>query len=728
MLPPRIFGPLAALLSLALLSDALAATVWTATGPVEGAYTTVAYSFDGTRAFAGGIGVVFTSTDDGAHWKAEALPAAFAHSIVLAIAPDPKNADIVLVSTYDLGLETTAGDAVLVSADAGVTWKAGAGLPNQISSGNTQFPYNITWDPNTSTTAYASTAAGETGDIYRTTDAGKTWALRYFANTTSNPIPFGAILAVPTKPTALYLAASDFNYSQDGDEYIAKSTDGAAAFTDVDPLNYVGYSGYGNVITRFAYDPKKPSTVYTLVSGIQTDTLNDLAPYIQVQWTPNGGVNWVNHVKGLPINTQASTITVDPASSDVLLPVCCAAHHQLFASANQGDTWTVRGTIPASSAALVVKPGIAAAKPATLLNAGHGGVLLSSDGGKTWADRNTGLTQPNFTDVVVDPKATGQVYIGTRNGVWVSSNGGAAFRPISTGLTDENVQAIALDTKAAVPALYAATTSGIYVCKNPAATKPVWTDITPPAMAKLTGIYALALDGSTAGRLYVSNTSAILLASGNTTQREIFRTDDFGAHWVTTGFNAATGNDFPEAMVADPSHPGTLYAVSGDFPGVWKSTNAGKTFTEVLNGSGGTRLAIGAGTSLNPRTLYLKSTDPNSGQPTIFRSTDNGTTWDNNTAGAPGGGQLLDIATAPTGSTLYALAAFSVTSPPGVRLALYESPNRGFTWTDITGNLPAEIEVNASGALATPAFFRVTGNKIVVGEPVKATLEMTVVK
>jgi len=702
---------------------AYGANVWTTSGVIPGGFVaSITYAAGGATAFAGGIGVVYRSTDDGGTWVPSALPSAFARSVVLAIATDPANKLTLLASTQDYGIGgTTPGNAVLVSDDGGKTWTQGAGLDNQVRSGNTQYPYFISWDPNVSGTAYAATEAGSTGEVYRTTNGGKNWAQRYLPGNINQPFVFGPIAAVPTKPTSIFIAANDFNYASDGDEFLAKSVNGAGSFSFSDPLGYVGYAGYGSVLTRFAYNPKTPTTVYALASGYQT-TNGVEVPYLQLLWTPNSGTNWVDHVAGLPKTSVGSALVVDPASGAVVMPVCCASHHQLFLSANQGKTWAALSTMPASSLDLAVKPGVAPGKPAILLDAGHGGGLASIDGGKTWTSSTSGMKQPNIADVLADPTAPTDVYVGTKSGVWRSADGGASFSDISDGLTDLNVQALAIDVKAAKHVLYAATITGIYRCEDATAAKPVWTEITPPAMAGRAGTYALSVDAGTAGRLYVSNVRS--------SPREIYRTDNFGAAWVTTGFNRATGNDFPQAMIADPKFPGTIYATAEDFGGIYKSTNAGASFTEILNGPNGSKFVIGEGDALNPRTVYLRSVDPNSGQTTILRSTDGGKTWDTNANAAPGGGYLLDFGASPTSSTLYALVALSKSSGGIVTysLGVFESPNRGFSWTAITGNLPQTLQVGTAGTITTPALLRPTGGHLVVTAPFADTLFLQTIK
>jgi photosystem II stability/assembly factor-like uncharacterized protein len=714
----------------ALAAPAEAASTWTKTGPIAGAYVAgVAYSADGSVLYAGGIGAVFRSTDGGASWTASALPAGFASSLVVDVATSPLNKNFALASTWDISLPTgfssqygPAGDAVFFTSNAGQTWTLGAGLSNQVGADDTQYPYYPAWDPKTAETAYAAAGGGEAG-VFRTTNGGKNWSMVYQQTDISQPVPIGPIAAVATKPVSLYLAADD--YSGDGDEFIAKSTNGGLSFSFDWPLNYVGFPGYGPVFTAFGADPKNPLVVYTLASGYQANTLVTQQS-LQFQWTPNGGVNWVNRVSGLPKSVTASALAVDPASGKVLMPLCCANHNELYVSTNQGKSWSAGGAIPAGPTSLAVRPGLAASRPATLAAAGPGGVLVSTNGGTSWAGDNTGLDQPNITDVVADPTKTTVLYVGTKAGVLRSSNGGNSFVAINKGLTDLNIQALALDPTAAGHVLYAAAASGVYRCENPDGGTPVWTAITPPGAVGRLGTFGLAVNGVTAGRIYVSTNP--LFAS-----REIYRSDDYGAQWIVTGFNAATGNDLPGPMIADPKSPDTLYATAQSSAGIYKSTNAGKSFTEIY-GAGG-RFLWGQGSSLNPRTLYVVGTSTSgrdAGQATIFRSTDGGRTWDTDANAAPGGGKLLRLAADPLSSEIYALVRITQTGFESQQyvLAIYESPNRGITWTNVVGNLgtlcrPCGVGLN--GGFTVPAVTRdptlwATGNTLAFAAPLAASL------
>jgi photosystem II stability/assembly factor-like uncharacterized protein len=372
--PISLFGTavIALLAVLAAPPAADAAATWTKTGPIPGAFVGgLAYNADGSTLYAGGLGTVFRSTDNGRRWTAAALPAKFASSVVVSIATSPLDKRLVLASTWDVSFPTSfnsqygpAGDAVFASSDGGLTWRAG-NIPNQVESDDSQYPYYVVWDPKTAQTAYASSGGYQgTGAVFRTSSGGRSWSLVYFPGNINQPFPRGPIAAASTTPASLYFAAADFNYSTDGDGYIAKSINRAASLSFVEPLGYVGFPGYGPVLTAFAHDRKAPNTVYALASGYNDGTLVNFE-YLQFLWTPNGGINWVPRVSGLPRSVIGTALAVDPASEAVLLPLCCAPHNQLYRSSNEGKTWSDGGVIPVGSASLAVRPGQVLRLPAT---------------------------------------------------------------------------------------------------------------------------------------------------------------------------------------------------------------------------------------------------------------------------------------------------------------------------------------------------------------------------
>ena len=708
---------------MALIGSADAAGTWTATGPITGAFApSVAYEADGSVLLAGGIGSVFRSTNNGVSWTPIALPAAYATSLVISVATSPLNKNLVLASTWDVGFGGTAGDAVFASSDGGVTWAPAAGLSNHVGSFNTQYPYFLVWDPTTANTAYASTQHSDEGDgaVYRSTNGGSNWSLVFKPTNLNQPFPWGPMGAAPTSPVSLYLATGDYQYgSLDFNEFIAQSTNGGLSFQFVEPLGRVGLPGYGTIFTAFGHNSTNPNTVYALASGYQNEGGVETADYLQFLWSPNSGVNWVSRVSGLPTSVEATALAINPATGSLLMPLCCTKHNELYVSTNQGGSWSAAGSIPARATSLGEQP----SQLANLAAGGEGGVLVSTNSGQSWAGANIGLNQPNIVGVVADPTSTVLLYVGRKAGVLRSTDGGKSFAPINGGLSDFNVEALALDTAAATHVLYAATETGVYSCENPAAVTPVWTEITPPAAAGQVGTYVLAVDGATAGRLYLSSLPRFGLG-------QIYRTDDYGAHWITVGF-PPPGYKVPAAtaMIANPKSPGTVYIATSI--GVYKSTDAGTTFSKLSGASIIGNFLFGQADEFNPRTLYLYASNPVTlaGRPTILRSTDGGNTWDSSANASPGGGYLLSLAADPGSSSLYALVALpkQVGQLTQYSVAVFQSPNRGFTWTDVTGNLPQPPIISMNGGFTDPAVTRAmalwaTGNTLTVAAPLAATL------
>jgi hypothetical protein len=134
------------------------------------------------------------------------------------------------------------------------------------------------------------------------------------------------------------------------------------------------------------------------------------------------------------------------------------------------------------------------------------------------------------------------------------------------------------------------------------------------------------------------------------------------AHPAYAGINVWTSRGPPggyvSALAIDPITPSTLYAVTdavcgqvGCSPGgVFKSTDAGATWSAANAGLTNTSVSALAVDPIMPRTLYA-GTASLSG---VFRSTDAGTTWSAANAGLPNEASIFSLAIDPsTPSTLY---------------------------------------------------------------------------
>jgi hypothetical protein len=75
------------------------------------------------------------------------------------------------------------------------------------------------------------------------------------------------------------------------------------------------------------------------------------------------------------------------------------------------------------------------------------GVFRSIDGGASWLQRVTGLSNSDVQALAIDPDVTTTLYAGTNGGgVFKSENRGDSWTAVNTGLTNFNVQTFAIDS------------------------------------------------------------------------------------------------------------------------------------------------------------------------------------------------------------------------------------------------------------------------------------------
>jgi hypothetical protein len=189
------------------------------------------------------------------------------------------------------------------------------------------------------------------------------------------------------------------------------------------------------------------------------------------------------------------------------------------------------------------------------------------------------------------------------------------------------------------------------------------------------------------------NTAYIGPAAGG-----VWKTTDGGTTWQDVGVNLASLTF--GALAIDPVNPNNVYAGAGESihyfntttysgKGLYRSTDAGATWTQVISGFGlTTHFSAVKVSPTNPATVYAAlgsgfwhaSSPGNEG---LWRSTDSGVTW----ARTGNYNDAFDVLPHPTTPDRVYGATGGGTTTGG----FYTSTNNGATWTKTSTGLPSSI-------------------------------------
>lgn len=229
----------------------------------------------------------------------------------------------------------------------------------------------------------------------------------------------------------------------------------------------------------------------------------------------------------------------------------------------------------------------------------------------------------------------------------------------SNGPTDGNVLAVAFDPTSPATAYAGTSSGGFFKSVDGGVT---WsassTGVTNVSGTRITG---LAVDPVTPTRVYATSDTGV--------NQGVFRSTNAGASWSFAALDATF------AVAIHPTTPTTLY-VSGAM-GVYKSTDAGDTWTAVLSGQPFFCLAIDPSA---PDIVYAGANTA------VYKSSNGGATWTAFGAGLQSGEAVLALAVHPTIS----LIVYAGQEDGGVR----KSVDGGNNWTGlgpIVGSPPGDL-------------------------------------
>lgn len=552
---------------LALLATSVLAQTSLPTPPGGSVRALAADPFDSGRVLLGtNTGGVFVSSDSGFHWSFLSQVAPHDDWVVASLVPDATRAGRWFAGLWSWNIPN---GGVFVSDNGGKTWRP-------LLRGHAVRA--LAQAPSAPTTLVAATLDG----VYRTQDEGQAWTLispthdRELANIESvaiDPIHAGEIYV-----GTWHLPWKTVNGGHDWWQMRQGVIDDSDVFS-------------------IAVDQSRPATVYlSACSGIyRSDNRGSLFRKIQ----------------GIPYSARRTPALVQaPADPNTIY---AGTTQGLWVTHDGGATWTRITSATTSINSVLLLPQPDSPQPRILLGTNFGGILASSDGGRTFQTENLGFSSRHVSAAASSPhglyvavtgdQAWGGIQLHTSDGSW---------RSIPPPLPGQDV----LGLHWSPAGLLAATAQGVYLLPSDPpplhARRPAqnWIRVhTAPRgpVYSLAGLAAHSLDAFVAnpqglfatrdgGRswtwmkaapapLYAlfatpaaslspdSSSPGWLFVAGN---GYLLRSNDLGLHFLP-GRLALEGRVNQVAVLPAPSGPGMLFAATTR--GLYRSADLGNTWT-----------------------------------------------------------------------------------------------------------------------------------------------------
>ena len=295
-------------------------------------------------------------------------------------------------------------------------------------------------------------------------------------------------------------------------------------------------------------------------------------------------------------------LAIDPALPSTIY---AGTDSGIYKTTDAGSTW---GLVNSSRG--IISLAIDPVTPSTLY-AGHSGdssygILKSTDGGRSWAELDTGYSNARSTVLAIDSKSPSTLYANTfleGNSILKSEDAGASWRPLRGFFPLDLTSVLSL---VIVPGsslqVYAggskrsffADLGGVFYSRDGGLG---WARENAGLPTPLPDVYAIVI--ASFAQRYIA-TSAGIFKSG-------------AGSWSLSDSRVST------KLALDPTNASTLYA--GGSSGMSKTTNGGESWTPINNGLSYSQVNAIAVDPVTPSTVYVAAVN------NVYRSTDGGTSW-----------------------------------------------------------------------------------------------------
>jgi photosystem II stability/assembly factor-like uncharacterized protein len=594
---------------------------------------------------------------------------------------------------------TDDGAGAFKSTDSGLSWfSLNEGIIPSGFAGDSYSVFSLTIDPNNNDIIWIGSSSNS--NIYRSTDAGKTWVLKKNGIVYEHE-SFRGFAIQPGNSNVVYAASEVPSFDWNVEELwgiafdivkgsVYKTTDAGENWTRI---------WYGDNLCRYIWiDPDDHNRLF-VSTGIfdreaaNSDPENLDAGGVGILRSTDGGTTWteLDEINGFDEKElYAGTLYMHPEDSDVLLAGTENPYLEVFAGGlyrtdDGGDTWKEVIKDPINSVE------ICEGNPDIGYACSMDSMYRTTDGGKSWQVRSkewgpSGINPGIPIDMQCDPRDADRVFVnGYGGGNFLSTDGGTTWVSAANGYTGARVADVAVSAIDA-ELIFASGRPGIFTSTDAGSS---WEGL---GYGEGGGLEKAGVSIDPADDMHL-----ILCADAGDSPVETF---DGGKTWSRMNLDSSTlGDEISiSKVVFSPRDADTLFAqpvndfwcwkglepqrcAEGEGGGLRISTNGGKTWsaTDIVSGNV-ISLAISSGKG-EPMyaSVYNKG---------IYRS-DDGRTWQ----------QVYDGSLeANTRYGYWAKLAIDPTDPKRLYAGManggvFISTDSGITWNDSSGGMPPETTV-----------------------------------
>lgn len=277
----------------------------------------------------------------------------------------------------------------------------------------------------------ANTRANSWGDgVYKSLDGGKTWA--HMGLPESRQI--SSIVIHPTRPDTVYVAAMGYEWGRNNERGIFKTTDGGKTWNKILFVNDT--TGFIDLQA----DPKNPEVLYAAAWQRFRFGGGDMAesgPESGIYKTLDGGKKWVKLSNGLPREDKSKiTLAVARNNSKIVYAAILTGEPApggkrtidtggVFRSNDAGQSWQRMN--PAMTSYYYDRINVDPADDNRIWMPVFD-LMVSTDGGKTLVKSNMKHVHNDQHGIWIDPRDSQHLILGGDGGVNISYNRGATWQ------------------------------------------------------------------------------------------------------------------------------------------------------------------------------------------------------------------------------------------------------------------------------------------------------------